>query len=98
MMSGFDVGSFLLGVLVVLLVFLAIDLLVAGGGISMGMIGGIAGMMATPWGWLLLLLVVLVAFQLCTYASGEEPGGQPGGAMPGPLVGTPGWQRERIRA
>lgn len=37
------------------------DLLVAGGGMSMGMMGGIARMMATPWGWLLLLLIVLVA-------------------------------------
>ncbi len=68
MMSGFDVGSFLLGVAVVLLVFVAIDLLVAGGGMSMGMMGGIAGMMATPWGWLLLLLVVLVAFLVASAA------------------------------
>lgn len=68
MMSNLDVGSFLFGVAVVLLVFFAIDLLVAGGGMSMGMMGGIAGMMATPWGWLLLLLIVLVAFFVATAA------------------------------
>lgn len=55
-------GSFLLGVAVVLLVFLAIDVFIAGGAMSMGMMGGIAGMMSTPWGWLLLLLAILVAF------------------------------------
>lgn len=68
MMPNFDVSSFLLGVLVVLLVFVAFDLLVAGGGMSMGMMGGIAGMMATPWGWLLLLLIVLVALFAASFA------------------------------
>ena len=57
-MSVFDGGSFLLGVAFVVLVFLAVDLLVAGGGISVGMMGGMASMMATPWGWLLLVLLV----------------------------------------
>jgi flagellar biosynthesis protein FliP len=38
-MSSLDLGSFLLGVLVVMRMFVAIDLLVAGGGMSMGMIG-----------------------------------------------------------
>lgn len=68
MMPNFDVGSFLLGVAVVLLVFVAIDLLVAGGGMSMGMMGGIAGMMVTPWGWLLLVLIVLIALFAASFA------------------------------
>jgi len=69
-MTSFDMGSFLLGVAVVLLVFLAIDLFVVGGGMTMGMMGGVAGMMATPWGWLLLLLVVLLAF-LAAFVAGR---------------------------
>ena len=68
MMPNFDVSSFLLGVLVVLLVFVVIDLLVAGGGMSMGLMGGIAGMMVTPWGWLLLVLIVLVALFAASFA------------------------------
>lgn len=59
MMSGFDLNSFLMGAAVVVLVILAIDLIVAGGAMSMGMMGGVAGMMGTPWGWLLLILLVV---------------------------------------
>ena len=57
-----DMGSFLFRAAVVLLVFLAFDLLVAGGGMSAGMMGGVAGMMGTPWGWLVLTLLVAVLF------------------------------------
>ncbi len=59
MMSGYDLTSFLLGAAVVLLVILAIDLVVAGGAMSMGMMSGVAGMIGTPWGWLLLVLLVV---------------------------------------
>lgn len=52
-----DANSFLLGAALVLLVFLAFDLLIAGGGMTGGMMGGVAGMMGTPWGWLVLLVL-----------------------------------------
>ncbi|HZP94909.1 MAG TPA: hypothetical protein VFC31_01040 [Candidatus Limnocylindria bacterium] len=61
-MSGIDMNSFLLGAAVVLVVFLAIDLLVAGGGMTGGMMGGVAGMMGTPWGWLVLVLLAAALF------------------------------------
>ncbi|MBI2323577.1 MAG: hypothetical protein HYU87_01240 [Chloroflexi bacterium] len=59
-MSGFDAGSFLTGVGFVLLVIIVLDLVLAGGGMSMSMMGGIMG---TPWGWaiLILLMALLVA-------------------------------------
>ncbi|MBI4348379.1 MAG: hypothetical protein HY553_16170 [Elusimicrobia bacterium] len=52
-------NSFLMGAAVVLLVILVLDLVVAGGAMSMGMMGGVAGMIGTPWGWLLLVLLVV---------------------------------------
>ncbi len=61
-MTGIDMNSFLLGAAVVLIVFLAFDLLVAGGGITGGMMGGVAGMMGTPWGWLVLILLAAALF------------------------------------
>ena len=67
MMSGFDPNSFLLGAAIVLFVVIAIDLLVAGGAMSMGMIGGVGAMMGTPIGWLLLLLLAVVV--LATFVS-----------------------------
>lgn len=65
-MPGFDPNSFLLGVALVLLVVLAIDLLVAGGAMSMGMMGGVMGMMGTPIGWVLLILLVVIV--IATFA------------------------------
>lgn len=61
-----DVGSFLLGAAVVLAALVVIDLLVAGGAMTGGMMGGVAGMMGTPWGW--LALVVLAALLLAALA------------------------------
>lgn len=61
-MSGVDPGSFLLGAAVVLVVFLAFDLLVAGGGMSAGMMGGAVGMMGTPWGWLILVVLAVLLY------------------------------------
>lgn len=59
-MAGLDVGSFWLGAAIVLLVVLAIDLLVAGGAMSMGMMGGVGAMIGTPIGWVLLLILIVV--------------------------------------
>ena len=50
----------LLGVVIALVVFVVFDLVIAGG----GMMGGMAGMMGTPWGAvlaLMLLALVLLA-------------------------------------
>ncbi len=62
-MAGMDLGSLLLIVAVVVVVLLALDLFAAGGAMTGGMMGGIAGMMGTPWGlggFLLVLVVVLL--------------------------------------
>ena len=59
-MSNIDMNSFLVGAAVVLAVFLVFDLLIAGGGMTGGMMGGVAGMMGTPWGWLVLVLLAAV--------------------------------------
>ena len=40
-----------------LLLLLTVDLLFVGGGMTGGMMAGVAGMMGTPWGWLLVLLL-----------------------------------------
>lgn len=60
MMAAFDGGSFLMGAAIVLLVVLALDLIVAGGAMSMGMMGGVVGAMGTPWGWLLIALALVI--------------------------------------
>ncbi len=60
MLAGLDLGTVLLIAAAVLIVFFIIDLLLAGGGMSTGMMGGMGGIMGTPWGWAGLLLVVLV--------------------------------------
>lgn len=56
-MFPIDTNSFLLGAALVLAVFLVFDLLVAGGAMSCGLASGVAGMMGTPWGWLMLVLL-----------------------------------------
>ncbi len=61
-MFGFDVNSFLAGAAVVLVVFLVLDLLFVGGGMTGGMMGGVAGMMGTPWGWLVLVVLAAALF------------------------------------
>lgn len=72
---GSDLGNYLVLAGVLLVVFLALDLLVAGGSATCGVAGGVGGMMggigsmmgavgsmmATPWGWGLLLLVAATA-------------------------------------
>ena len=51
-----------LDVLVVVLIVLAADLFLAGGAMSMGMMGGVTAMMATPVGWALILVLIVVAY------------------------------------
>ena len=51
------------------MVFLVLDLLVAGGGMTGGgmtggMMGGMAGMMGAPWGWGFALLLALSVIAL----------------------------------
>ncbi len=46
-----------MGAAVVLALLLVFDLLIAGGAMSCGLTGGVAGMMGTPWGWLVLVLI-----------------------------------------
>jgi len=74
MAFGSDPGNFLMTVLVLLVAFLALDLLVAGGGMTGGMMGGMAGMMGTPWGWGLLLLLAVAVLLLFV-----DPGALPRG-------------------
>ncbi len=62
-----DAGQVLLVVGVVLVVFLVLDLLIAGGGMTGGMMGGMAGMMGTPWGWGLVLLLTAIVIALLAF-------------------------------
>lgn len=70
MLAGLDIATFLLIILGVIVVYLLIDLLLAGGAMSgsmasgvCGMMGGLAGGMAGAW-WLLLplLIVIIILF------------------------------------
>ncbi len=65
MAIGPDAVNWLLIAAGILLGFLLLDILVAGGGMTGGMMGGmgsmmggLSGMMGTPWGWIFLLLVL----------------------------------------
>lgn len=55
-----DASSLLFGLAIALLVLVALDLLVLGGAMTAGTMGGMAAMMGTPWGWAVLLAVVLL--------------------------------------
>lgn len=57
---GLDLTSVLVGIALALLLFLALDLAVAGGCVSAGMMGAAAGAMSTPWSWLLLVLLAVL--------------------------------------
>lgn len=76
MYSGMDAVGFVMLALVVLVLFLALDLLVAGGGMTGGMMGGMAGMMGNPVGQGLMLLLVVVVV-LAVAGPGLLAGGRP---------------------
>ena len=68
-MVGIDWTIVLVAIAVVVVLFLAFDFLLAGGGMTSAMMGGAiqcgAAAMGSPFGWLLivaLILVVLAAF------------------------------------
>lgn len=70
-MFGIDLITLLVIVLIALGVLLVLDLLLAGGGTTSAMMGGMvhgaAGMMGSPYGWALivaLVVLVLVVFGL----------------------------------
>ncbi len=70
MTSGLDLQTLLLVILGVLLLIVIVDLFLAGGAMSTGMMAGMAGM-GTPWGHgLFLVLVVLVLVALFTSKPG----------------------------
>ncbi|MHB8990291.1 MAG: hypothetical protein ACYC66_01415 [Chloroflexota bacterium] len=56
---GSDIQSFLVLLAVLLVVFLVADLFLAGGSVTCGLAGGMAGAMGSPWGWGMLLLLAL---------------------------------------
>lgn len=53
-------GTLLFWLAVAVLLLVALDLLVLGGAMTGGMMGGIGAMMGTPWGWMILLAVVVL--------------------------------------
>jgi hypothetical protein len=68
-MLGIDLTTALMILGALIILFLAIDFLFAGGGMTSGLMGGAmqcgATMMGSPYGWVLivaLILVVLAAF------------------------------------
>ena len=70
-MFGIDLLTLFIIVLIALGVLFVLDLLFAGGGMTSAMMGGMmhgaAGMMGSPYGWALivaLVIVVLVVFSL----------------------------------
>ena len=70
-MLGIDLTTALVILAALVLLFLVLDLLFAGGGMTNAMMGGAmqcgAAMVGTPYGWVLILalvLVVLAAFGL----------------------------------
>lgn len=59
-----DAQSFLVGLALATLLLLTIDVILLGGAMTMGMMGGMAGMMGTPAGWLLVLVLLALALGL----------------------------------
>lgn len=65
-----DVGTLLLigiGIIVFLVLIVILDLLLAGGAMTMGAMYGTMGMMSTPLGWV-ILLVLLAILGILVYA------------------------------
>lgn len=64
-MFGMDWTTVLVMVAVALVLLVALDLLLAGGGMTSAVMGGAmqcgAAMMSSPYGWALILVIILVA-------------------------------------
>lgn len=67
-MFGIDGTVVLIGLGALLILFLAIDFLFAGGGMTSAMMGGAtqcgAAMMSSPYGWVLIVALVLVGLAI----------------------------------
>ena len=61
MMLGLDLNTLVLMIAGALVLFLLIDLFTTGGSTCAGMVGGMAGVIGTPWGWGVLLLALAAA-------------------------------------
>ena len=59
-----EIGTIIWVIVAVILVWLVLDLLVAGGGMTGGMMAGMGGMMASPIGWGLVLILVVIGLLL----------------------------------
>ena len=71
---GSDLNSFLALLAVLLVAFLLVDLFLAGGSVTCGVAGGMAGAMGPPWAWgLLLLLALAVALVMGLHLSLPSP-------------------------
>lgn len=64
-MFGMDFTTVLIMITAAIILFIALDLLFAGGGMTSAAMGGAmqcgAAMMSSPYGWALILVIVLVA-------------------------------------
>lgn len=56
-----DPATIVLAIVAVVVIWLALDLLLTGGGMTSGMMGGMAGMMGSGIGPVVLLLLVIIA-------------------------------------
>ena len=56
-----DPATIVLAIVAVVIIWLALDLLLAGGGMTSGMMSGMAGMMGSGIGPVVLLLLVIIA-------------------------------------
>ena len=59
-----ELGTIIWVIVAVILVWLVLDLLVAGGGMTGGMMAGMGGMMGSPIGWGLVLVLVAIGLLL----------------------------------
>ncbi len=64
-MFGLDLATVLVVVAITLVLFVALDILLAGGGMTSAAMGGAtqsgAAMMSSPYGWALILVIIPVA-------------------------------------
>lgn len=67
-MLGLDLTTMLVIIIALVVLFLAIDCLLAGGGMTSGMMSGMmhggAAMMGSPYGWILIVALIVVALAI----------------------------------